>query len=270
VTVTLSPENVLAEIPGWDGASCTELKGGLTNRTWRVDQGDRSAVLKIDDTPRELPFNTRCAEANVQNSAAKAGLAPKVILANDGLYLSEFVEGTVWGRSSFDEEGNLEMLAVALRRVHSLPLTGRSFDATVAAKRYVERIENLDPGVIEQCTAIIDTMRLPQNLCCCHNDLVVDNLIMTPDLRFLDWEYACDNDPFFDLATVVEHHELDESQVVKFLNAYFDGNGMRWRESLEKQRLLYLALLCLWMAARPDSDSASLEDVVRRLLTSCS
>jgi thiamine kinase-like enzyme len=270
VTVTLSPEDVLAQIPGWEGASYTELKGGLTNRTWRVIQGERSAVLKIDETPRELPFNTRCEEAYVQNSAAKAGLAAKVIIANDGLYLSEYVDGTVWGRNCFDNEGNLELLAAALKRVHSLPLTGRSFDATVAAKRYVERIENLDPGVIEQCTAIIDTMRLPQNLCCCHNDLVVDNLIMTPELKFLDWEYACDNDPFFDLATIVEHHELSESKIKTPLNAYFDGDGLRWRKNLEKHRKLYLALLCLWMASRLDSDTTSLEDVVERLATSCS
>lgn len=267
--MTANPGDVLADIPGWEGASCTELTGGRTNKVWRVEQGERAGVLKIDKGARALPFNTRCDEASVQNVAAKAGLAPNVILASDGLYFTEFVEGTVWGRTCLEKEDNLELLATALKRVHSLPLTGRSFDATIAAKRYVEKITVLDPHVIERCTAIISNMRLPQNLCCCHNDLVAENIITTPALMFLDWEYACDNDPFFDLATIVEHHELSDSQAALLLDAYFDGDGLRWRRNLEKYRMLYLALLCLWMASQPEVDSAELDNVVERLATSC-
>ncbi|NQV86595.1 MAG: phosphotransferase family protein [Woeseiaceae bacterium] len=268
MTVTLTPEAVLAGIPGWESATITELKGGLSNKVWRIDKGERSGVLKIDSEPRGEPFNTRFAEAYVQNAAAKAGLAPKVILANDGMYFSEYVEGTVWSRSCLDKAGNLELIAAALKRLHALPLTGRSFDAGVAAKRYVEKITGLDVGVVAKCTDIISSMRLPHNFCCCHNDLVAENIITTPDVMFLDWEYACDNDPFFDLATVVEHHELTDVQVTQLLNAYFGGDGERWREHLEKQRKLYLALLCLWMASRSNSDSAELERVAVRLTTS--
>jgi len=264
------PEDILAGIPGWQGASCTELTGGLTNRTWRVVLGERTGVLKIDEVARELPFNTRCAEAKVQNTAAMAGLAANVILANDGMYFTEYVEGTVWARESFDKEGNIELLAAALKRIHSLPLTGRSFGATVAAKRYVDRISSLDSKVIDHCTAIISSRRLPQNLCCCHNDLVAENLVTTPDLMFLDWEYACDNDPLFDLATVVEHHQLSESQVSLFLDVYFEGDGLRQRKDLENSRKLYLALLCLWMASQPEGGTAELENAVERLATSCS
>ena len=90
----------------------------------------------------------------------------------------------------------------------------------------------------------------PFNLCLCHNDLVVSNIINTPDTRFLDWEYACDNDPFFDLATVVAHHQLDDAQRDRLLDAYFDGDGARWRGQLARQAEVYDALLYLWQAAR--------------------
>lgn len=268
MTVTLTPEEVLADIPGWEGATITELKGGLTNKSWRIAKGERAGVLKIDHGMRGAPFNTRSAEACVQNAAAKAGLAPKVILANDGMYFSDYVEGTVWSRSCLDKAGNLELIAAALKRLHALPLTGRSFDASVAAKRYVEKIIGLDASVVGKCTNIISSMRLPHDLCCCHNDLVAENIITAPDLMFLDWEYACDNDPFFDLATVVEHHELSDAQVTQLLNAYLGGAGERWRQHLEEQRKRYLALLCLWMASRPNSDPAELKLVVMRLATS--
>ncbi len=268
--MTLTVKEFLADIAGWEDAEVTELAGGLTNKTWRVSSVNRHGVLKIDDGPREAPFNTRCEEAHVQNVAAAAGLAPKVILADRGFIFSEFVEGTVWERECLDKKGNLEMIAAALKRLHGLQLTGRSFDASVAAKRYVEKASGIDAEVIERCTEIITLMRLPQNLCCCHNDLVAQNLVTTPELMFLDWEYSCDNDPFFDLATIVEHHLLSDEQVKRLLDAYLGGDGQRWRDHLDKQRKLYLALLCLWMASRPDSDADEMQKVSERLLTSCS
>jgi thiamine kinase-like enzyme len=266
--VTRSPDEILAKIPGWEGARYARLAGGLTNNSWRVVQGELSGVLKIDEAARELPFNTRHSEALVQNTAASAGLAPKVILANDEMYFTEYVEGTVWGRDCFEKESNLKLLAAVLKRVHSLPLTGRSFAANVAAKRYVEETSDPDSNVVEQCMTIITSMRLPQKLCCCHNDLVVENLVTTPDLMFLDWEYACDNDPFFDLATIVEHHELGEPQVEVLLNAYFEGDTRYWETNLQEQRRCYLALLYLWMASRAAIDSVELECVAERIATS--
>jgi len=262
-----TPSEVLANIPGWEDATITELNGGLMNASWRVTKDDRSGVLKIDSPDRGAPLNTRCAEANVQNMASKAGLAARVILADDGFYFSEFVEGTVWEPSCLKKEGNLELIAAALKKLHALPLTGRSFDARIAARRYVEKSRGLDLATIEKCTAIVSSMRLPHNLCCCHNDLVAENLITTPELVFLDWEYACDNDPFFDLATIVEHHELDDAQTTRLLDAYLGGDGQRWREHLEMQRKLYLALVCLWMASRPDSCPKELARLTGKLDT---
>lgn len=266
--MSLTPQEFLADVSGWEGATLTELSGGLTNRTWRVIAGDRSAVLKLDDEPRKAPFNSRCDEAYVQNIAAKAGLAPKVILADCGFYFSEFAEGTVWTRDCLDKEGNLEMIAASLKRLHALPLTGRSFDARVAAKRYLEKASGVDADVLKKCVEITNEMRLPQNLCCCHNDLVAENLITVPELMFLDWEYSCDNDPFFDLATIIEHHQLTELQIMTLLDAYLGGDGVRWRAHLEKQRKLYLALLCLWLASRTDTDAEEMQQVCERLTTS--
>ncbi len=264
------PKKVLAGIPDWEGASIERLSGGFTNRTYRLTRGDKRAVLKLGVSERDEILNTRHAEAQVQNTAAKAGLAPKVIYTDEQMYLGEYVEGTSWARKCLSKKGNIELVASALKKLHALPLTGRSFDARVAAKRYVEKISGLQAAVVEQCQRVIENMRLPQNLCCCHNDLVAENIVTTPDIIFIDWEYACDNDPFFDLATIVEHHELSDIEACLLLDVYFNGDGQRWRESLERQRKLYLALLCLWLASQPGSSKSEIQSVVERLATSCS
>ncbi len=260
-----SPDEVLAGIPDWAGARWEVLSGGLTNTSYRVFKGDRTGVLKLDDGPREEPFNTRAAEAEIQSVAANASLAAPVILAGAGVYFTEYVEGAAWARSNLTEDSEFDQLAVALKQLHALPPAGRIFDANAAARSYVEKMDGLDPAVVAHCMEIIWNTGLPRNLCCCHNDLVAENLILASRLMFIDWEYACDNDPLFDLATVIEDHQLSDAQLVRLLDAYFDGEGWQWRRALEQQRKLYRALLCLWMASRPDSDAVEVRSVVGRL-----
>ena len=243
-------QSVLASIPGWQDGTAEELSGGLTNETYLVSADGKKAVLKIDAAPRSAPYNDRLDEARFQKRVAAAGLANDVLHVEETVLLTAYVEGDTWTLSSFDTDDNLVQLAEALRRLHALPLSGRSFDAVAAAHQYLDVIGDADPVVAEQHVAVIESMRRPGNLCFCHNDLVAGNIISAPDVMFLDWEYACDNDPFFDLATIIAHHELSNRQAELLLDTYFDGDGMRWRRQLADQERLYDALHWLWAAAR--------------------
>lgn len=258
-------QQLLDELPGWAGAVVSELDGGLTNRAWLVEKGNKKAVLKIDKELRSVPYNTRSAEARLQSIAADRGLASRVLYFDDHAIMTEYASGYVWEEASFELDGNIERLASLLKRLHALPLTGRSFDSKVAAGRYAARIESADKGQVAHCKRVIDRFRLPHNLCCCHNDLVAANIIEAQGLKFLDWEYACDNDPLFDLATVVEHHALDKAIAFRLLDAYFDGDGKRWRGKLVEQQELYRALCWLWLASRPGFEQADLDAIAARM-----
>jgi len=249
MTRSASPDEVLVAIPGWRGATFEELPGGLTNRTLRVEKDGRRAVLKIDPAPRKPPFNSRQDEARIQERAAALGRANRVLHVGDTVLLAEWADGEVWTRSHFDDEQELAQLGRALREIHGLPLTGRVFDLQAAARQYAAQLDRSDLDDAKSHLALIESMRGPMNLCCCHNDLVAENIISTPGIRFLDWEYACDNDPLFDLAIVVAHHGLSGRQAALLLDAYFYGDGRRWREPLDIQVLLYDALNRLWAAA---------------------
>jgi thiamine kinase-like enzyme len=249
VSTGLSPEEVLDGIPGWRGAAFRELPGGLTNRTLRVEKDGRRAVLKIDPSPRKPPFNSRQEEARIQQRAAALGRANGVLYVRETVLLSDWADGEVWTRDHFDDDENLVRLGIVLREVHALPLTGRTFDAAAAARLYASRVPAADREAARQRLAVIESTHVPTTLCCCHNDLVAENIISAPEIRFLDWEYACDNDPLFDLAVVVAHHRLSGQQASVLLDAYFDGDGVRWREQLNAQARLYDALNWIWAAA---------------------
>lgn len=247
----MSPRAVLQRIPGWELASYRELDGGQTNQNWLIEVDGRKGVLKIDPKLRTAPFNDRRDEARIQQLAAARGLANAVLYADDNVYLTEFVAGDVWSAAHFAVDNNLRVLAAAVRDMHALPLTGRVFDAAGAAERYLANISGADTQLARRYTDDIHAMQAPNNLCCCHNDLVAENILATGTLRFLDWEYAADNDPLFDLATVTTHHRLSNRQTDLFLDAYFDGNGARRRQALAEQARLYEALNWLWSHSRP-------------------
>lgn len=263
------PASVLQRLPDWGDAESSVLTGGQSNYTLLLQKPGRRAVLKYDHELRGTPYNTRLEEARIQSVAAESGLANRVLYVDDRVLLSEYAEGDVWEPASLNDPGNLGRLAGALRRVHGLPRTGRNFDAAAAAETYVTHIDG-DPEIVAMCLEIATVAGKPQRSCCCHNDLVAENIVGTPTVRLLDWEYACDNDPLFDLATVIEHHGVSEDNARHLLDAYFDGDWERWRPGLRRQRRLYQALLWLWLASRPHVPEGDLERAAEQLATNCS
>lgn len=270
MTTRQVPIDAIRDLPEWRDARWTVLHGGLTNQTWRLQKDGRQAVIKVDDQPRSGPYNSRVAEAAVQSAAARAGLANAVLFADSQVYLTEYVDGSVWDRCFFDDERNIEQLALALKRLHAVPLSGRRFDPLGASRIYLEKIATPQESLVSLCLSVIETTPLPDELCLCHNDLVADNIISTPAIRFLDWEYACDNEPMFDLATVIEHHALGATQVERLLDVYMQGRAAPWHARLSAQRRLYLALWWLWLASASSDAADELDNIGRRLATSCS
>lgn len=252
MTVALDiAKRALAGIPGWSGATLTPLKGGLTNHTWLVTCDQQRAVLKADATKRSVPFAGRNAEANVQRIAAENRLAGKVLFSSPTVLLSEYIDGEVWTAASFSIDDNLVELAKTLRRVHALPLTGRRFDAPAAAQYYAANVgDKADAAEVGRHVAIVGSIRLTNDVRCCHNDLVAGNILSTPALLLLDWEYACDNDPLFDVATVIVHHRLNDVQASRLLAAWCDDDDRQYRDQLQCQVRLYESLYWLWSTSR--------------------
>ncbi len=272
----LTARDAIARIPGWDpnNVAIEELHGGFSNRTFKVTQHGTAFVLRLDATHTGAFKLDRRLEAAIARSAAKAGLAPQVVFADPaaGILLSEYLHGNIWSRQSFDDYANLDALGALLRRVHALPLCGARLDVTAVARHYAIQLPSAsEPYTFaRRCEEIIAGMSVSGRVCCCHNDVIAQNIIGTPQLKLLDWEYACDNDPLFDLASVVGYHDLNAALADALLNAYAGGANGELRERLRKQVRVYDAIHWLWLANRQllSHDSrltARLEELQRRL-----
>lgn len=245
------PVEALAKIPGWEAATWCANDGGRTNESWLVERDGERALLKIDPAPRTPPLNDRLQEAELQRAAAGQGLANRVLYASDTVLLTEYVAGHVWDRTQTPSDSELIELARAIRKVHTLPPTGRRFDPLGAAEQYLEQI---DGALRDEASVHVETIRNmapPTDSTCSHNDLVAENILVADGIRFLDWEYCADNDPLFDIATIVVDQSLSRQQANLMLDAYSGSNGGSHIERLAELEKLYSSLCWLWEASRP-------------------
>lgn len=266
-------EALLRAIPGWSRCevTLTPLPGGHNNRSFSVDSTRAQFVLRVPTAADPAGQRDFDLELKIQQLAAGKGLAPRIEFADPatGLMLCEYLPGRPLTPRDLEDRARLRELARLLRRLHQLPRCGTSIDTPGAARRYRAAIDDERlSGFADRCVEIVETTPPAERLCCCHNDVVADNLIAGDSLRLIDFEYARDNGPLFDLASVIGWHNLDERLARYLLDSYAGGLSSAHLERLEIERRLFDAIQWLWLAARQAEEptAAALQQMERARL----
>jgi len=255
-------------------ATYREIQAGLTNKSYLVEIEGRPHVLRLDTGHAATMGLDRGLELEIQRRAAGAGLAPGILAADadEGWLLYEYLEGRALQPGDLVNHAMLEAIATLLRAVHGLPASGRLLSVSAAAARYAAIVQPAPDlsAFAQRCVEAVVAAPSPVTIRCCHNDVVAANIVSNGRLRLIDWEYACDNDPLFDLASLAGYHDLDERAVAALLAAYAGGVDGEMRERLSAQRRLFDALQWLWLAAQQvlspkDGQLARLEALKTRI-----
>lgn len=252
----LTAYEALAMVPGWDpdAADIMEFKGGLTNRVYHVRAGDRECVLRLAADHDDTFMVDRSCERAILETAAEAGIAPAILYSNSdaGILVTEYLQGGHWQESDLESNENIEALARLLRRVHALPNCRSRIDLTAIAGKYEDYLKRYHGlhAFASNCVRIVSEIPVHDNVTCCHNDIVAANIVDSGELKLIDWEYARDNDPLFDLASMIGYHNLDEGRQQVLLNAYAGGADSELEERLGEQVRVFDAIQWLWLATR--------------------
>jgi thiamine kinase-like enzyme len=244
----------ITALPLWRGPVDPEpLPGGITNTNFTVLDGGRRYVVRVgDDIPVHgiLRFN----ELAATRAAEAAGISPRVMHAEPGILVLDFVEGRTLGPDDIRERAMQERIVPLLRRVHrELPrhLRGPALAFWVFhvlrdyAHTLAEAGHRLAPnlpvwlGVAERLERAVG----PIDLVFGHNDLLAANFIDDGErLWLVDWDYAGFNSPLFDLGGLASNSELPEADREWLLEAYFErpvGDALR----LQSHAMLTASLL---------------------------
>lgn len=245
-------EQALSAIPGFAGATLLQqLSNGPTNSSFLLEQNGERFVLRLDKpAARELGLN-RENEQEVLSHLATHGLAPAVIYCDvtEGVLLRPFLPGRAWTEQILNSKESLQRLARLLHRLHALAPVGAAFDPLGAARRYALHLATPDSAtVLQKAERLADELAgWPEPSVLCHNDPVCHNLVEGESLSLIDWEYAAVGDRYFDLAVILQHHDIDDELSENFLDSYLGRKAQPGElRHLQKQRDFYQCLLLLW------------------------
>jgi aminoglycoside phosphotransferase (APT) family kinase protein len=241
-------------IPGLAGARVvSQLADGVASASWLVESGGERFVLRVDKPEAETLGLDRRAERDIQAAVARAGLtsAPLFHDLERGVSLRRHAPGRAWSAADLQHARNLERLGRSLRDLHALPPAGARFEPGAAARRYARQIASPEAQrIADEANQLLAALRFePWRECLCHNDLVADNIVDDGEqLLLIDWEYAGIGDQWFDLAVIVQHHELAPELQGILLHAYL-GRAATDAESARLQAWcrFYRLLLELWL-----------------------
>ncbi|MCW2831028.1 MAG: Choline kinase [Aeromicrobium sp.] len=226
-------EQLLDQVPCLAGRprEVVELAGGLTNQNYKVTTPSGAYVVRRARSDGDLLGIDRSAEAFNTKAAERSGAgAPFVDYRPD---LDLLVIGYVGGRSYVNDDlrvdGSLPRVAAAMRALHAGPTFAGRFDMFVRQPTYlrvcVERGFDIPATYVsygEQFLRIQGALAVrPLPTVPCNNDLLAGNIVDDGDrIWLIDYDYAGNNDAYFELGNTWTECELDDDHLTELVSAY--------------------------------------------------
>jgi thiamine kinase-like enzyme len=242
------------------------LAGGLTNRNYKVTtSAGRRAVARCSSDKSTLLAIDREAEYRNSVLAADNGVGPSVLgyAPGEGLLLVEWVDGHTFQPADLDDSQTLARVSRLCARLHGGPRFVSEFDMFDVQRRYLDIVEDrgfrlpdgyreLLPQVEQVRTALLAQ---PEATVPCHNDLLAANIIGDDErIWFIDYEYAGNNDPYFELGNLWAEAELEPARLEELVAAYV---GRESRPKVARARLFAVLAQYGWTLWASIQDAVS-------------
>ena len=229
----------IVQLPVFQGVDPAAIRvtrlGGLTNRNYEIQAPNGHFVLRLAGEGTGDYIDRTIEEVNAR-IAAEAGVNAELVHFDvaDGTMLSRYVEGSLTlSPAGFRDLGAVRRAGRAFRRLHDC---GRAFQGRFElfeqVDSYLSVVRKLDaelPDGYAEVQAESEVVRealgrhtLP--LAPCHCDPLAENFLDTGRrVYIIDFEYAGNNDPMWDLGDLAVEAEMGAEQQAALLEAYFDG-----------------------------------------------
>lgn len=226
-----------------------ELPGGLTNRNFKINMANATYVARVASAGSELLAINRDREYRNSMRAAAAGVgAPVIEYAPEvGVLVLGYIEGRTLANADVADPATLRRVARACRALHGAERFDGDFDMFEIQRRY--RAVAADRGIkipdgydefggafdaVEQALASRANGTVP-----CNNDLLAANFIDDGvAIWLIDYEYAGNNDPCFELGNIWAECHLPEAALEALIAEYY---GRPLRNKVARAMLLGLA-----------------------------
>ncbi|HSB04534.1 MAG TPA: choline/ethanolamine kinase family protein [Thermodesulfobacteriota bacterium] len=236
--------DLMPELAGLD-LDIQELKGGITNRLYRVvSSNGHDYVFRLYGARTEL-FIDRDVEMENLRRLEPLKVTPKLVtyLPERDLTVVDFIPGYVLKNQDFLREDLWERIIRPIKIIHQsciqLPYL---FDPLIEVKRFYRILEGINPdypefdirGTILLLEKISEVASIPSSRYVpCHNDLLADNFILTDEggrykepVVLIDWEYGGMAPPYYDFADMFQEILVPREVERSLLRVYWEDRDM--------------------------------------------
>ncbi|HEY2553344.1 MAG TPA: choline/ethanolamine kinase family protein [Streptosporangiaceae bacterium] len=254
-----SPDDPAALLAGLPSLAATpreieELPGGLTNRNYKVSTPRGVFVARVWQAGGELLAIDRENEYRNSVIAAQSGAGAPVVeyRPQDGVLVIEYLEGRTLTNADVAQPGTIKRIAAACRLLHGGGRFVNDFDMFAIQARYRQvaaargiRVPAGYDDLLPRFEAVRDALAATASgTVPCNNDLLAANFIDDGErIALIDYEYAGNNDPCFELGNIAAECRLQPDGLAGLVTAY-DGAARRSR--IARARLLGLAGMYGW------------------------
>ena len=248
---------LVADLGLADASAPVVRLGGLTNRVYRVGEGEGAVCIRFPGKGTEEYIDRRV-EAVAAKAAAAAGVSPEVLHADPatGILVTRFLPGAVTMTAPLfaSRQGAPARAGRVFRQLHT---SGAKFDfrfelfamidnyLALLATRTVAFPEGYADGLKDAEAVRAALLAHPVPLAPCHCDPLAENFLDTGDrMALVDWEYSGMNDPMWDLGDLSVEAAFGAAQEEEMLAAYFSGSP----SPFDRGRMVIYKAMCdlLW------------------------
>jgi len=233
----------IKNLPCWQQPVHAEtLSGGMTNLNFKIEDGEKSYVVRLgDDVPEHLVWREN--EGVSSQVAADCGFSPRVVYRESGVLVIDFIEGKVFTAEDVRHPDNQDRLVDLLRRFHiEMPQRFDGYPILFwvfqVLRHYRNMLERGESSYIKQISRLMDISAELEHavghidIVFGHNDLLPANFIDDGErIWLIDFDYAGFNSPLFDLSNLASNSEYRPDEEKKMLENYFQSpvDDQRWR-----------------------------------------
>jgi thiamine kinase-like enzyme len=224
-------ESRIRSLACWSGPVRLEaLKGGLSNTSFVVTDGDRKYVARCGgDIAVHHVFRDR--ERAISQAAFRAGLSPELVHARPGIMVFRHIAGNTFTEQDMRASiGRILPLVQTCHREVGRMVRGPAnlFWVFHVIRDYAQTLEQGKSrfsadlaGFVRLANALEDRqMALPIVLG--HHDFLPGNFLDDGRrLWLIDWEYGGFGTPLFDLANIAANGSFSEAEEHRLLEGYF-------------------------------------------------
>lgn len=238
------------------------LPGGLTNFNFKVTIDNENYALRVAG-PGTNEYLDRPAEKYNAQIMSDIGINAPIIYYDEvyGHQICKYIEGKTMHIPDFkDSYEYLSKAAKVFRKYHTC---GRSFKADFDPLKetyaYLKILKENNAELYEGSEQMLEYVerikeafkKHPQELAPCHNDPLCENWLADEEdnLWLIDWEYAGNNQPMFDLGALAIEADLNSEKAKEKLDRlgytnirYKIGDGSEgWSENAPYDRIIVTA-----------------------------